>query len=85
MGSIYAPDYLRKQTDPQLHLIADMIEKQVEEIQRLKSWDHFKNTLQVMQGFVALDDNGKNAIHLMMDGLLYRKSKELNLCSKEVK
>lgn len=79
MSSIYAPDYLRQQNDPQLHLIADMIEKQIDDIQRLKSWDHFKNTLQVMQDFVDLDDNGKHAILLMMDGLLYRKSQELNL------
>lgn len=32
---IYAPDYLRGQKDKQLHGIAEMIERQVEKIQRL--------------------------------------------------
>lgn len=31
-AQIYAPDYLRAQKDPQLHLIADMIEKQTESL-----------------------------------------------------
>jgi len=35
MSEIYAPDYLRKQSDTQLHSIADMIEKQMETMSKL--------------------------------------------------
>jgi hypothetical protein len=32
---VFAPDYLRAQSDKQMHLIADMIEKNVEKIHEL--------------------------------------------------
>jgi hypothetical protein len=36
-ASMYAPDYLRNQKDKQLHDIADMIELQIDKIQKLKA------------------------------------------------
>ena len=46
-----------------------------EEIERLKSWEHFKKTLSVMQAFQSLGELEKEAINLMMDGIKFRKQK----------
>ena len=35
-ASMYAPDYLRNQKDPNLHNIADMIEQQVKDLAQLR-------------------------------------------------
>ena len=46
-----------------------------EEIERLKSWEHFKKTLSVMQTFQSLGELEKEAINLMIDGIKFRKQK----------
>ena len=36
-GKTYAPQYLRRQNDPILHGIADMIEEQVEKMKKMRA------------------------------------------------
>lgn len=76
---IYGPDYLRAQEDKQLHSIADTLEALMKDNAKLKSFDHFKSMVTVMSNFNELDENGKKAIELMMDGLKYRGQNKLNL------
>lgn len=50
------------------------LESALAEIKRLKSWDHFIGTLRVLTDFKELDENGKQTILLIMDGLKYREN-----------
>jgi hypothetical protein len=45
MSEVYAPDYLRKCEDKQLHLIADMIEQNLTKLQELQKVERINNAL----------------------------------------
>lgn len=65
-AQIYAPDYLRAQDDKQLHMIADMIEQQIEKIRTLEQLNHRSKLESLIGGHIEamrplLDEWSKSA------------------------
>lgn len=80
-GEIYAPAYLRKQSDSMLHGIADMIEKQVENLQSLRVT---VEKLELEKAFIIEYLNPKDlSFRYMIDNFMKldedQKSKLINL------
>lgn len=73
-GQIYGPDYLRSQADKQLHLIADTMEINLDELKLLRNkllwYEAPENVKWTVRNYMELSPGNKIKIDNLMEALL---------------